>query len=398
MCRWTRRSPARPARCRLRSSWASAAWAAVVEQLEPVDEQIVVLAEATVGRQRFPARGPPPASSVVPSSPMTTRSSWQLIDHYINCDTRLAYSSEMLRLTSYQSSMSVLSLNALDGIQSSCAFGTPARPLARRMRSDRPQHAKEKDSTMANKQLFTRLSPASCFPRRTRNHEGAPAYRAERRSTALAQYAATGCLNRTFYATAEAQLDDGAGAAPPRSTPSSSRKTAICAREARLHEGHAGAALRGAVGQRPGAAGARLPARDRQRQDAAQLRADRALGRGRPEVARLACRSGWCSSGSTRAIDAAILRARSARRPSLADMIKMVHPKPADAGARGAVRLADRQALRRGGAAGDGARSSRRSSATRAARGARRAVPDADRAGAVGRRSGRRSRAARRGR
>lgn len=40
----------------------------------------------------------------------------------------------------------------------------------------------------------------------TRNSEGAPAFRFSRKH-ALAQYAATGCLNDTFYASAEMQLD-----------------------------------------------------------------------------------------------------------------------------------------------------------------------------------------------
>jgi len=52
---------------------------------------------------------------------------------------------------------------------------------------------------MANKRLFSSL--------RTRNSEGSPAYAFDPKH-ALAQYAATGCLNGSFYASAETQLDE----------------------------------------------------------------------------------------------------------------------------------------------------------------------------------------------
>lgn len=58
---------------------------------------------------------------------------------------------------------------------------------------------------MANKSLFSSLT--SLFPRPTaRNDAGAPAYALEPKQ-ALAQLAATGCFNGTFYADAEKQLD-----------------------------------------------------------------------------------------------------------------------------------------------------------------------------------------------
>ena len=43
-----------------------------VQQLEPVDQQVLVLAQATVGRHFSQRSAPRPASSVVPSNPMTT--------------------------------------------------------------------------------------------------------------------------------------------------------------------------------------------------------------------------------------------------------------------------------------------------------------------------------------
>jgi 60 kDa SS-A/Ro ribonucleoprotein len=58
---------------------------------------------------------------------------------------------------------------------------------------------------MANKSLFSRMK--ALFPRATaRNEAGGPAYALEPKH-ALAQFAATGCFNGTFYADAETQLD-----------------------------------------------------------------------------------------------------------------------------------------------------------------------------------------------
>ncbi|MEZ5944954.1 MAG: TROVE domain-containing protein [Planctomycetaceae bacterium] len=58
---------------------------------------------------------------------------------------------------------------------------------------------------MANKTLFSSLN--SALPRATvRNEAGGPAYALEPKH-ALAQFAATGCFNGTFYANAQTQLD-----------------------------------------------------------------------------------------------------------------------------------------------------------------------------------------------
>ena len=58
---------------------------------------------------------------------------------------------------------------------------------------------------MANKTLFASLRDALIPQTDTVNSENAPAY-ALAPKQALAQYAATGCFGRTFYATAEEQL------------------------------------------------------------------------------------------------------------------------------------------------------------------------------------------------
>ena len=58
---------------------------------------------------------------------------------------------------------------------------------------------------MANKTLFGSLRDALIPQTNTVNSENAPAYALEPKQ-ALAQYAATGCFGRTFYATADEQL------------------------------------------------------------------------------------------------------------------------------------------------------------------------------------------------
>jgi 60 kDa SS-A/Ro ribonucleoprotein len=59
---------------------------------------------------------------------------------------------------------------------------------------------------MVNTQLFQTLKGTLLPDAIARNHEQAPAYALSERHQ-LAQLAATGCLNQTFYASAELQLD-----------------------------------------------------------------------------------------------------------------------------------------------------------------------------------------------
>jgi len=60
---------------------------------------------------------------------------------------------------------------------------------------------------MANTSLFASMRGKLLPATNTVNAEAAPAYALESRE-ALAQLAATGCLNRTYYATAENQLEE----------------------------------------------------------------------------------------------------------------------------------------------------------------------------------------------
>src|SRR5262245_12279749 len=82
---------------------------------------------------------------------------------------------------------------------------------------------------MASRTLFQAIVGAFIAPATARNHEGAPAYAMPARE-ALAQYAATGCLNHTFYASDRTQLDRVRALATDLD-PAFVAKTALYARE-----------------------------------------------------------------------------------------------------------------------------------------------------------------------
>ena len=82
---------------------------------------------------------------------------------------------------------------------------------------------------MANRSLFRSLAGALIPKADTRNEAGGSAYAMTAEQT-LAQYAATGCLNATFYAGAKEQLDRVL-ALTTEVTPEFIAKTAVYARE-----------------------------------------------------------------------------------------------------------------------------------------------------------------------
>jgi 60 kDa SS-A/Ro ribonucleoprotein len=83
---------------------------------------------------------------------------------------------------------------------------------------------------MVNTQLFPSLKGARLPDATARNHERAPAYALSARHH-LAQLAATGCLNQTFYASAASQLDTVRALAHAVDT-AFVAKTAVYARQA----------------------------------------------------------------------------------------------------------------------------------------------------------------------
>jgi 60 kDa SS-A/Ro ribonucleoprotein len=181
---------------------------------------------------------------------------------------------------------------------------------------------------MVNTQLFKTLKGALLPQATASNHEQAPAYALSAKHQ-LAQLAATGCLNQTFYADADAQLD-AVTALAAKVDPVFVAQTAVYAREA----GH--------MKDMPVLLAALLAVRDvallgqvfgRVVNNGKTLRAfvqmvrSGALGRkslgSRPKK----LVQQWLLTASEKQL----LNAAVGNMPSLADVVKMVHPKPAEA-------------------------------------------------------------------
>ena len=184
---------------------------------------------------------------------------------------------------------------------------------------------------MASKDLFRNLVRAFIPQADTVNEAGGRAYALSAKQ-ALAQYAATGCLNGTFYATDVDQLQHVLSLADAVE-PSFVAQTAIYTRQ-RGHMKDMPALLLASLAARDVELMARVF--DRVADNGKMLRnfvqilrsgqvGRRSLGsRPKREIQR------WLASRS----DEAIFRSSVGRSPSLADVIKMVHPKPASASRR----------------------------------------------------------------
>ena len=142
---------------------------------------------------------------------------------------------------------------------------------------------------MANKNLFKSLIGKLIPATDAINEERAPAYALSPKHQ-LAQYAATGCLNTTFYATADEQLAKVLELCADIDAEFIA-KTAVFCRE------------RGFMKDMPALLCAVLSVKDREllntvfprvidnAKDAAQLCADHAFGRGGPQVARFGAKA-----------------------------------------------------------------------------------------------------------
>jgi 60 kDa SS-A/Ro ribonucleoprotein len=179
---------------------------------------------------------------------------------------------------------------------------------------------------MANKTIFQSIRGALLPKADTRNEAGGKAYALPPKH-ALAQYTATGCLNATFYASADEQLATVLELCN-QVEPEFIARTALYARE------------RGYMKDLPALLCAILTAKgpgllaevfDRVIDDARMLRNFVQIVRsgvtGRKSLGTLPKRLvlQWIE----RHADAALFRASVGNDPSLADIIKMVHPKPA---------------------------------------------------------------------
>lgn len=178
---------------------------------------------------------------------------------------------------------------------------------------------------MVNLQLFQTLKGALLPAADTHNHEGAAAYSLGPRHQ-LAQMALTGCLSQTFYASAEEQLGQVAELVAKVEQPFVA-KTAVYARE------------RGYMKDMPATLAAALAVRDvellaqvfprvvdngKMLRNFVQILRSGAMGRkslgSRPKK----LVQQWLLT----ATEKQLLNAAIGNQPSLADVVKMVHPKP----------------------------------------------------------------------
>jgi len=181
---------------------------------------------------------------------------------------------------------------------------------------------------MANKNLFQAIRGALVPAATVRNDAGAPAYELSPKAT-LARLAATGCLNRTFYASAETQLDRVLELARQVDVDFLAQ-TALYARR------------KGFMKDMPALLCAVLATRDLDRlaEIFPQVIDNGKMLRNFVQILRSGV-TGRKSLGSApkrlvrqwleRANERQLVNATIGNDPSLADVVKMVHPRPADA-------------------------------------------------------------------
>lgn len=179
---------------------------------------------------------------------------------------------------------------------------------------------------MANKSLFASYA-GKLMPRaKVRNRAGAPAYELEARHK-LAQLVMTGTLSPTYYASAATQLADVMEVAEIVS-PEFLSKAAVYARK-RGHMKDMPALLLAVLSRRDPVAFARafslVVDNGRMLRTFVQIMRSGTTGRKSLGSRPKSSIQGWLNTAS----DRALMRAAVGQSPSLADIIKMVHPKPA---------------------------------------------------------------------
>jgi 60 kDa SS-A/Ro ribonucleoprotein len=178
---------------------------------------------------------------------------------------------------------------------------------------------------MANATLFRSLIGALIPRTNARNEAGGPAY-LRSPEQALAQLAATGCFNATFYAGAEVQLDRVVELAD-RVAPEFVAKTALYSRQ-RAFMKDMPALLVAMLSRRDPALMDRVFDRvvdsPRMLRTFVQIVRSGATGRKSLGSAPKRCVRRWLDQRT----DAAVFAASVGNAPSIADVVKMVHPKP----------------------------------------------------------------------
>lgn len=181
---------------------------------------------------------------------------------------------------------------------------------------------------MANKSLFESIRGALFPATDAVNEEGAPAYAYDARHK-LAQLAVTGCLNQTFYAGAEAQLSTVL-ALVKDVDPAFVAKAALYARAQGMKDMPALLLATLSVND-PDLfvkAFGRIVDNGKMLRNFVQIMRSGTVWRKSLGSRPKAMVADWLNGAS----DRAILKASVGQAPSLADVIKMVHPKPRDAG------------------------------------------------------------------
>ncbi len=181
---------------------------------------------------------------------------------------------------------------------------------------------------MVNTQLFKTLKGALLPQATASNHEQAPAYALSAKHQ-LAQLAATGCLNQTFYADADSQLD-AVTALAAKVDPVFVAQTAVYARQAD-HMKDMPVLLAALLAVRDvallGQVFGRVVNNGKTLRAFVQTLRSGALGRkslgSRPKK----LVQQWLLTASEKQL----LNAAVGNTPSLADVVKMVHPTPAEA-------------------------------------------------------------------
>ncbi|MCD2519683.1 RNA-binding protein [Massilia sp. G4R7] len=181
---------------------------------------------------------------------------------------------------------------------------------------------------MVNVQLFSTSKGKYAPPTDAVNAAGAPAYALSSRHQ-LAQYAATGCLHATFYAGAEAQLATVAALCEELDSGFIAR-TAVYARERGFMKDMPAllvAILAGRGAPELAPAFRRVINNGKMLRNVVQVLRSGAVGRkslgSRPKK----LVQDWLNTAS----EPQLLAASVGQSPSLADVVKMVHPKPAEA-------------------------------------------------------------------
>jgi 60 kDa SS-A/Ro ribonucleoprotein len=181
---------------------------------------------------------------------------------------------------------------------------------------------------MANKSLFASQRGGMVPATDVRNKEGAPAYAMEPRHQ-LAQIAVTGTLNQTFYANAGEQLEDILLAAM-ECEPEFVAKTAIYARQRGYMKDTPALLLAWlSMLQTPdfGVAFNRVVDNGKMLRNFVQIMRSGVTGRTSLGTRPKRMVKDWLEKAS----DLEIMRAAVGQSPSLADVIKMVHPHPTNA-------------------------------------------------------------------